>query len=383
MFFYKIKVLLKAKYTFFPPKKKDILIYDALSLKIVSKIFFTKNFGILHTRKEKINLFILIKTFLNLQFNFFDYVINYIKYTDAKLVITSMDNDASFYKIKSTIPILTIFFQNGSRNVQQDIFSILETRKNLKKLKNKNHVDLMFVFNKITGDLYKKFIRGKTLISGSVLGNDQKIVKKKKNSLVYISLYRPPERRKIYNEEKELLKIIEKYCHERKIKLTILCKFFKNTRKGDQEISFYKNNLKKEYEIIINDYKRKTFKIIDQSKLVVNTGSTLGYEALARKIKVALCHPYALSDNLRGKKRFGYLTKKNNQGFFWSIGISEKNIFDLFDRVINCPKTKWLSILNKNNDEIIHYNLNNLFVKKEIKNFLISKNSKLTKYVKD
>ena len=60
------------------------------------------------------------------------------------------------------------------------------------------------------------------------------------------------------------------------------------------------------------------------------------------KIKVALCHPYPLKDNLRGKKRFGYLTKKNIQGFFWSIGISEKNIFDLFDRVINCPKTKWL-----------------------------------------
>ena len=163
-----------------------------------------------------------------MQFNFFDYVINYIKYTDAKLVITSMDNDASFYKIKSTIPILTIFFQNGSRNVQQDIFSILETRKNLKKLKNKNHVDLMFVFNKITGDLYKKFIRGKTIISGSVLGNDQKIVKKKKKfTCLYFSLP-APERRQIYNEEKELLKIIEKYCYERKIKLTILCKFFKN-----------------------------------------------------------------------------------------------------------------------------------------------------------
>ena len=138
-----------------------------------------------------------------MQFSFFDYVINYIKYTDAKLVITSMDNDMSFYKIKSTIPILTIFFQNGVRNVQQDIFSILETKKKFKKkLKNKNHVDLMCTFNKITGDLYKKFIRGKTIISGSVLlSNDQKILFKKKN-LVYISLYRPPERRKIYNEGK-------------------------------------------------------------------------------------------------------------------------------------------------------------------------------------
>ena len=30
----------------------------------------------------------------------------------SKLVITSMDNDASFYKIKSTIPILTIFLNS-------------------------------------------------------------------------------------------------------------------------------------------------------------------------------------------------------------------------------------------------------------------------------
>ena len=65
MFFYKIKVLLKAKYTFFPPKKKDIIIFDALSLKIVSKIFMTKNLEIIHTRKETINLFILFKTFLS------------------------------------------------------------------------------------------------------------------------------------------------------------------------------------------------------------------------------------------------------------------------------------------------------------------------------
>ena len=102
-----------------------------------------------------------------------------------------MDNDSSFLQNKIYNTNFNNFFQNGSRNVQQDIFSILETRKNLKKLKNKNHVDLMFVFNKITGDLYKKFIRGKTIISGSVLGNDQKIVKRKKFTCLYFSLPAP------------------------------------------------------------------------------------------------------------------------------------------------------------------------------------------------
>ena len=42
MFFYKIKSLIKGQIYFFSAQKKDILIYDALSLKIVSKIFLQK-----------------------------------------------------------------------------------------------------------------------------------------------------------------------------------------------------------------------------------------------------------------------------------------------------------------------------------------------------
>lgn len=383
MFFYKIKVLLKAKYTFFPPKKKDILIYDALSLKIISKIFLTKNFEIIHTRKEKINLFILLKTFLSFQFSFFDYLINYIKYSSAKLVITSMDNDMTFYKLKSRLPVLTIFFQNGARNVQEDVFSILEKKINFKNLRKKNHVDLMCTFNKITGEKYKKFIKGENFVSGSILGNEKKISNLKKNILVYVSLYRPPERRKIPTEERTFLKIIEKYCTEKKIKMIILCKFYKGTIKGRQEYSFYKNNINQNSIIILNDPKRETFKILDQSKLIVNIGSTLGFEALARKKRVALCHPYPLKDKKRGKKRFGYLSKKSKNGFFWHVGISEKNIFKLFDRVINTSNSKWLSILKKNNEEVIYYDFKNFLLKQKLKKFLALREKNLKKYIRN
>ena len=113
-----------------------------------------------------------------------------------------------------------------------------------------------------------------------------------------------------------------------KLNLPYFVNFLKNTRKGDQEISFYKNFFKKEYEIIINDLKRKTFKIIDQSKLVVNTGSTLGFETLARKIKVALCHPYALSDNLRGKNDLDISLKKIIKVFFGLL-VHQRKYFSI------------------------------------------------------
>ena len=83
----------------------------------------------MHVRKEQINFFILLKTFLNFKFSYFDYIINYIKFTQPKLIITSIDNNIAFYKIKHELNVLTIFFQNGQRLSHNDIFSILRNKK--------------------------------------------------------------------------------------------------------------------------------------------------------------------------------------------------------------------------------------------------------------
>ena len=165
--------------------------------------------------------------------------------------------------------------------------------------------------------------------------------------------------------------------------MIILCKFYKGTIKGRQEYSFYKNNINQNSIIILNDPKRETFKILDQSKLIVNIGSTLGFEALARKKRVALCHPYPLKDKKRGKKRFGYLSKKSKNGFFWHVGISEKNIFKLFDRVINTSNSKWLTILKKNNDEVFYYDFKNFLLKQKLKKFLALREKNLKKYIRN
>ena len=98
--------------------------FDTHSERILSKIFKLKYFVFLETRKKEINLFILLKTFLKFQFSFFDYLINYIDYCGSKLIVTSIDNSLTFYKIKSRLDVTTIFFQNGVRMGHGDIFSI-------------------------------------------------------------------------------------------------------------------------------------------------------------------------------------------------------------------------------------------------------------------
>jgi hypothetical protein len=69
------KIILSIKFKFSKPLKKKILIYDEYSIKFSKVLFKKKNYEILRTRFEEINLFILIKTifkhgFVNLIFNY-------------------------------------------------------------------------------------------------------------------------------------------------------------------------------------------------------------------------------------------------------------------------------------------------------------------------
>ena len=86
------------KFDFTKPKKSKILIYDAESKRIADVILPKKNYEIIHTRKEKINIYILIITifktgFKNLKDN---YKKNFINCVAPKIVLCCIDNHADF-----------------------------------------------------------------------------------------------------------------------------------------------------------------------------------------------------------------------------------------------------------------------------------------------
>ena len=79
----KFKILLSTKFKLLPPKKNKILIFDNnLYYKYKILDFIKKDHGILHTRFEVINIFILIKIFLKFRFSFFDYLQEYVDYVN-------------------------------------------------------------------------------------------------------------------------------------------------------------------------------------------------------------------------------------------------------------------------------------------------------------
>ena len=86
------------KFDFTKPKKSKILIYDAASTTIADTFLPKKNYEIIHTRREKINIYILIITimktgFKNLKNN---YKKNFINCVAPKIVLCCIDNHADF-----------------------------------------------------------------------------------------------------------------------------------------------------------------------------------------------------------------------------------------------------------------------------------------------
>ena len=118
------------KLKIFPPTRKKVLIYDVSHSNLLKKFFKNKKeTGILHTRLEEINLFILLKCIFkkNLNFKLRSYFQEYINYVKPKVLITMIDNDKKFYQMKCNYG-KKIFIQNGKRTLF-DIFYHLKKKK--------------------------------------------------------------------------------------------------------------------------------------------------------------------------------------------------------------------------------------------------------------
>ena len=235
------------KFEFSPPQPKKILIYDATNFNLLKKFFKNKNqIGILHTRFEVINLFILIKCIFNVNFKFKakSYFQEYVNYVRPKILITMTDNDVNFYQIKCNNG-KKIFIQNGKRTLF-DVFYFL--KKNLNY-----HVDKMFVHNYLIGAKYQKFIKGKYTAVGSIKSNFNKInnhlQSQKGTYLTYISSFRNGYLSKdkfVFKNikfknyikfEEKLFSLLNIYLKKKKLKLYVLAKY--NYQDFELEKNYY------------------------------------------------------------------------------------------------------------------------------------------------
>lgn len=331
------QIFFKTKISFKKLEKKEILFFDITHVDILVNQFKLKYYDILHTRDEEYNFWILMSIIIKLKFNKVNYYRAYISEISPKVVITLIDNRVEFYELKKFFnKIFFISIQSGLRKQgYDDIF------KQNHFLNSKNLAcDYIFTFNKFISSEYKKYIKSKYIAHGSFKNNLVNFHYKKKNKFfLLISQFRNLNSEQTIIYEKKMLSFLKKYFSETKSKLHILLSS-KNNKNKLREKFFYKTNFGSNCNFCEGKKWQDSYKILDSYENIIFIDSTLGYEAIQRKKKIAVI---SLRPSKNIKEYFGWPSNvtKRNIDFFVAKKLNYSEIKRILNNINNCSIEKW------------------------------------------
>jgi len=356
----KIKKLWKIKFLFYLPKKKNILLYDEANSHILKEII-KKDFNIIKIREIEIYFWIFIKQIIFFDFSYTTYCKNYIKHISPKVVISINDGKVRFFELKKffkKIPFVII--QNGARDLSDfERFKFFKSRK--------FKCDLFFVLNKYYIKPYRKIIDSNYHILGAYKNNIVKVNKSVKDNFLLISNYDPHtiNKARIVAHNK-LLKLLNFYFSSSNKKLHILLRRKNSTQKEEMQFFrfFFGSNCV--FQKTLNPFWKKSYRILDKYENIISMESTMGYEAISRKKKLAFFPPH-----LGHKYWFGWpkpFQKKYN--FFVSKNFSYTEIKRVLDNVSNCSQSNWKKKYYNSIKDLQPISTDNMVFRKILSNLL-------------
>ena len=310
-----IKVLFNAEFVFNNPAHRELIIFDGESSNQLKHILKNFEYFVLETRFSRINKFyitrrIIFEIIKNYQKNLLSsYLLALIDCIHPKIVFTYIDNSyrfSEFSKLRNK-KYKFVALQNGARYEHKIINKLIKKKnKNLKF--NQFNIPYFLCFGdheikdyKKNKQKIRKFIKlGSLKLCNYLLQKKIKKKLRKNNDILLISdvncwdailddLNFP-----VAEGVTSLIKFTIRFAIKNKLKLKIAARSYKG--KFYEENNFYKKNLsEREYKYLIknmffrpNTY--KTYEIMERSKVVVGTMSTMLRENLSIGGKTLACN---------------------------------------------------------------------------------------------
>ena len=375
-FFKSIKILVKAKYNFRLPIKKNTIVLDSAHSYYFIRLFRKNKTFFLDTRYNELYFFILayslFKYCVNTKITLLQhYIINCIKFINPKNIVTFTDNNFFFLSLKNVFKkknLILLQYAWLTRDTFEDIYLKTKNQKFFEKFK----IDYTCIWGKNSKNFYSHFIDTKYLTTGSIKNNFYKYKKKvRKDSIIFISQFRmhldydtEKKNYKKNNFKDNVLKNILKYCVKNNLKLKILGCALKNSEYeknyfnillGDKNFIFLKRNDGfSSYEYSLN------------YKYFITFSSSLAYELMSRGKRVAFL-PWKDSFIIKNKKinfNDSFYSNKKKTGPIWSNSCSEREIFRVLNYISRTKDSSWKNIQKKLINPIITYDRENKQTKK-------------------
>ena len=355
------------------PKKSDVLIYDACGAEVMVPYLIKYSATIMAVRGESINVPCLLRAALRLSFwkgkPLNAYAEEFIKAVSPKVVITSIDNNISFYTVSKNFPsIKTIFLQNGTRSESGDVFDRLNILE-----KTNYYVDYMLVHGEAIGMHYMKYVTGQFVPIGSLKNNAVSISRSELvGDVLFISQWhnKPEGDSPFYIEQDGTpvyweqffaveiitLKFLSRWCAENS-KCLKICGREKD--KDGTEKQFFADCLKESvWEYLPRIDNCSSYKYIDSAEIVVFIDSTLGYESIGRGKRTA-SFSCRMTNGKKNFFKFGWPADLPSNGPFWTNDQDEAQFQRVMDYLNTTSDEGWEQARQRYSLDLMEFDLGN------------------------
>ena len=325
-----------------------------------------------------LNLPTILRMLLSFKFSRFHYLIAYLQLTRAKFVITTTDNDITFYRIKKYLPaVTTIAIQNGLRGN----YSSPNSTGFLIEISQEAELacDYILAFGKTMGLEFQKHIKTEFIAVGSIRNNSftPSSAIQEANQLVYISqltnrALKPDEQfadfmgnpisyQEFYGAEKQICDYLAKYCVERGLKF-LVCGKQNSTFTAEQD--FFKP-----HEVSGRNEPFSSYELLNAAEILVSLDSAIGYEFLSRGNRVVIVggrfshHPNKTVREMPDVK-FGFPAELPTDGPFWISGLSETDLKERLDSVRSMSGESWTDLIKPYQDLLMRFDPDNQILRK-------------------
>ena len=363
-----IRSLVKLKWRFRPPSRRNVLLYFKTGADVIAPYFEPHEFQILDLRESEVNIAIALKCLYQRDLSAKNYARQFIQAARPKLIITFIDNFQPFFLLKHEFPgTQTLLIQNGIRSNRGDLFDLLASTHSAEKYE----VDNMFVFGSEVGAKYLEHISGKLIVHGSFKNNLIPKSAYRKNTVAYISTYRPNQNLEfivpgsepnkpirygeIISRRANVISWLTKYCQKNSLYLTIIGK----DEDPQREEHYYRLLLaNSQFDFVAKKSSATSYQAIDKSEIVVFTSSTLGYESLARgnKTAVIMLDAQIIDDD---SLKFGWPVKLADEGIFWTHQLNEERLYEILDFLRIVKDEDWNQIRSQTIKDVISFDPGN------------------------
>ena len=371
-----VPIFFSGQIDWLPPKQRSVVLIHADGFNTLTKFVDASDVTILDP--ERINIFVVLKMLLSFQNSHAQYRAKFIKIVQPRVVITFIDNDVTFYSLKSIVSgPQFISVQNGLRhnysfNPHGGFLDQLDEVSKQTTLA----CDYICVFGLASANLFSTYIKAKTVITGSIQNNFREINSSKSatSDVAFISqlqaftlegssveVYFGNQGSTIsefFEAERRIVRGLSQYCEDNGLQL-VICGKRDQTHTYERE--FFEKILQPiKLNFLPRNSGSSTYATTSSTKIVVTIDSAIGYESLSIGKRVAFMSGRTQAADPIGLAQvrdtnFGYPLDLSPTGKFWTNQATTAELTRILDYLQAVTDEEWATEIAPYNESLMAY----------------------------